>query len=96
MPGPDDLLPPSAPIAPVAAPVAEPRTRRITCGFCDCELDPQGAVLRRGDAAGAYLDLEDKLKAANATIDTLQARNTELSGQLAAATTEKPKGRSIW
>jgi hypothetical protein len=66
------------------------------CGFCDCELDPQGAILRRGEAAGAYLDLEDKLKAANSTIDTLQTRNTELAGQLAAATAEKPKRSGIW
>ncbi len=89
MPGPDDLLPPNSPPAPVAPRDPEPRTRRIVCGFCDSELDPQGAILRRGESAGGYLDLEDQLKKANATIDTLQARNTELAGQLEAATSKK-------
>lgn len=83
----DDLLPPNTPPAPVVIPPAEPRTRRIVCGFCECELDPHGAVLRRGEAAGAYLDLEDANKRLQEKIDTQAATITELTGQLEAART---------
>lgn len=82
---PDDLLPPNTPPAPIAAPEPAGRVRRIVCGFCDCELDPQGAILRRGEAAGAYLDLEDANKRLQDRLDTSQATVTELTGQLEAA-----------
>lgn len=79
----DDLLPPAlAPTVPVADPAPAGRTRRIVCGFCDCELDPQGAILRRGEAAGQYLELADANKSLRGQLDTVNADNTELSRQL--------------
>jgi hypothetical protein len=90
----NDLLPPPAPIAPAPAPEPAPRSTRVLCEFCGCELDPKGNVLRRGDVAREYLDLEDKLKHANAQIDTLAATNAELSRQLEAAR-NPPKRRGF-
>jgi hypothetical protein len=83
----DDLLPPNTPPAPAPDPPASPRSRRILCEFCGCELDPNGNVLRRGESARAYLDLEDENKRLQEKVDTLQAANTELAGQLEAART---------
>jgi len=83
----DDLLPPAVP-AVVVAPVEPVRgSGRICCEFCGCELDPKGNVLKRGEPARAYLDLEDRLKHANAQIDTLRASESELAGQLEALRT---------
>lgn len=79
----DDLLPPAVPDPVTTVPPA-PRSTRIVCEFCQCELDPRGAVLKRGDTARTYLDLEDENKGLRGQLDTLRADNTELSRQLEA------------
>lgn len=90
---PDDLLPPETPVPPLAPPASPEsrRTRPIVCAFCDCELDPYGGVLRKGEAAGKYLDLEDRLKKLQERLDISESRVTELSGQLDALKTPQPK-----
>ena len=92
----DDLLPGGAPPAPPAGPLtAPPRASRarIQCSFCECELDPEGAVLRRGAAAGEYLNLQDDIRKLK---ETLALRDEELQNcqrQLTEArTAPKRKG----
>lgn len=78
----DDLPPSDVPpvvVPPVVAPVIAPVRRNTVCGFCGCELDPQGAVLRRGEKAAAVLDLERTLERRDETIQALQARIQELT-----------------
>ena len=79
----DDLLPPtSEPPAPAAQPA--PRGSRIVCEFCGCELDPRGNVLKRGEPARAYLDLEDENKTLRIKLDTEAQKASELGCQLEA------------
>lgn len=37
--------------------------RGIQCDFCDCIVADDGKVLRRGESAARFLELEDALKA---------------------------------
>lgn len=84
---PDDLLPPDLPPTPADPPSAPaPRARRtqlIECEFCGCGLTPEGEVLRRGDVARRYLDLDAELKEAQfqlkETADALAAVREELA-----------------
>lgn len=83
----NELLPPGDVPPSDPAPAPKPRaTGRIVCEFCECQLAPSGDVLARGDAAKKYLDLEDRLKAANARLDTAAETITELRASLAEAT----------
>lgn len=76
---PPDLPPDLPPAPPVPAPTPTPARRNVTCGFCQCELDTHGAVLRRGDKAAAVLDLERTLERRDEEIVTLKARIQELT-----------------
>ena len=79
----DDGLPPPNELPPPAA-VPMLRGSRIVCEFCGCELDPRGNVLKRGESARAYLDLEDANKALGVQLDTARTELTQLRGQLEA------------
>jgi hypothetical protein len=88
---PDDLLPPETPAPLVPTPDPVPRSTRVTCEFCGCQLDPKGNVLLRGEPARAYLDLEDANRKLQERIDIQEGRITELSGQLDALKTPERK-----
>ncbi len=82
---PPDLPNPDLPPVPVPTPAPAPPTRRnVTCGFCGCELDTHGAVLRRGDKAAAVLDLERTLERRDEEVAALKARIQELTPKPAA------------
>lgn len=62
-------------------------TRRVTCEFCECVLDADGAVWRRGQAARAMMDLDGQLATAQAQIEALNADLTAMRARLDAPPT---------
>lgn len=84
---PVDLLPPNPNPAPVVAEVrpAEPRreTAPIVCGFCDCTLASRtGDVLKRGQKAGQYLDLDLQMKRQKDEVAVLEKQVTTLTNEV--------------
>lgn len=83
---PDPLLPPDDPPAP--APVADPPARRrgslIVCEFCECGLTEHGEIIRRGDRAREYLDVDDENKKLRAKIAAVTDELTAARQEIAA------------
>jgi hypothetical protein len=90
---PNPLPPP--PIAIVEPPVPAPaRPRKVVCEFCECELSPAGEVLRRGEKARVYLDIESDLDTEKKVCSDLRAENTRLATRINEL--EKEKKGKLW
>lgn len=89
---PEDILPPDVPPTPRVEPET-PRSTRVICEFCGCQLDPKGNVLLRGDKARTYLDLEDQLQKLQESLDSERVKVTELTGQIEALKAPTPQKR---
>ena len=71
----EDLLPPT----PDPEPVRPSRPSRLVCEFCGCTLATNGDIVKRGDAAKAYMEQETKIADAQKQIVDLQAKVRELA-----------------
>lgn len=83
--GAGDVMPPAVvPETPPAEVVPAPaRGTGLTCGFCDCVLMADGAVLRSSPRARALVKAQD-------TIDTQKATIADLEGQIRALKAAAP------
>jgi hypothetical protein len=88
--------PPGGPTTPTAGGRAP---RGVQCDMCGCVLDVEGRVLKRGQEAAAYLELDDQLKKANAATTKAKERIVECETEIAALKaklSEFTKKKSQW
>lgn len=76
-------------------PAPVPRSKKITCEFCECSLTPSGEFVGLSEKAKSLRSLSDDLKKALSEAETLRAKITDLEKELEAAKAKATQKRSF-
>lgn len=83
---PNDNLPPTGGGAPTPEP---PRNRRTVCEFCECQLTPNGEIVRMGEKAKKFRVHDETIEKHVKRIADLESELAEEKRKVAALTPSK-------